>query len=381
MPRLARHPAAAWAAGALVLVAVVFYVSLFRPGAGDLYPNWRAAVAVLQGQPAYAHYDWPYPYLYPPGFILLMLPAGLLPFEVVKQAYLVMNAAGVVVAVVLSLRLVDIRVRNPVTPLVIGAICLTPPVLITLIQGNVNGVLAAGEAAFLLLALRGRWRAAGLVLGVTLLVKPVLLPLVLVPILWRRFDALLVTIAVPVLVSLLALPLLRDPTAFLTVAVPYMLHGESQNELGNTTIGGAFALLHLPAWAALVGRGGAALAGAFVTWRAWRGDGAEVLRLVNVSSALLLVTFLAFSFSSEYYAIYLLPLLVTVAIPGSPVRHALALVGVFLVDSPDLFLFYRLGKAVHVGPAIGTVRSVLGFSLVLAALALAARDTPADPAR
>ncbi|MEA2684685.1 MAG: arabinofuranan 3-O-arabinosyltransferase [Chloroflexota bacterium] len=369
MKFLETHARLAWTVGLGICAIAAGYVFIFRPDGGDLYPNWRAARAVLDGMPAYAQYDWPFPYLYPPGFLLPMLPLGRLDFHVAVRLFFVVNVAGIVIGTLCCLRLCRISLRSPVTPLVLAALSLTAPLLITLIQGNVNGLLVAGEGAFLLLASRNRWPAAGAALGVTLLVKPLLLPLLIIPVLWRRLDALLLAIAVPVVVSLVAFPFLSDGTAFFTRAVPYLLGGERGNELGNTTIAGVFALVHAPAWLSLIARLAVVAAAAIAVLRTPRSG---ELGLVGVGSIALVAAFMAFSFSSQYFALLLLPLAVSAALPGTWMAGVLAWTGMYLVNSPDLFLFYRLGRAFGVGPALGTARTLVGYAVILSALLLRA---------
>ena len=367
------HPRIAWAAGLGCCIVVAGYLFAFRADGGDFYPNWRAARAVLDGMPAYIRYDWPFPYLYPPGFLIPMLPFAMVDFQVANRIFFVINLFCLGLGALWCMRLCRLPLRSPFTPLVLGLLSLTPPVLITLIQGNVNGLLLAGEGAFLLLASRNRWALAGFALGLTLLVKPLLLPLLLVPILWRRLDTLVIAAAVPIAASILALPLLRDGGAFLTSAVPYLLRGEVGNELGNTSIAGTFALLHLSRWTSLAASGVIAVAGGGALLRTVRRD---ELGLIHVTAVSLLVAFLGFSFSSQYFALYLLPLLLSAGMPGTWMAGPLGWIGVYLIDGPDLFLFYRLGKMLGVGPAIGTVRSTLGYAALFLALVLAAWRQP-----
>lgn len=367
---LDRHPRTAWACGVAISIAVVGYIFIFHSDGGDLYPNWRAARAVLDGMPAYARYDWPFPYLYPPGFVLPMIPLAQLDFHTAVRVFFLFNVAGVAVGTACCLRLCGVQLRSPVTPVAMAFVSLSPPLVITLVQGNVNGLLLAGEGAFLLLAARGRWLAAGTVLGLTLTVKPLLLPLLVVPILWRRLDATVAALAVPVMLSAIAFPLMRDGSAFFTSAIPYLLRGESGNELGNTTIAGVFALAHAPLWSAWLLRIAAAITALVVILRTTqRGE----VGLVNISAAALVASFLAFSFSSQYFALYLLPLVLSASLPGAAMTGALAWVGVYLVDGPDLFLLYRLGAVIRVGPVLGTLRSTAGYALILAGLAVAAK--------
>src|SRR5438270_13833592 len=92
--------------------------------------------------------------------------------------------------------------------------------------------MALTEAVALAAAASGRWRLAGLVLGLSLAVKPVLLPLLLLPVLWRRWEALPVAalaLAVPTALAALVVP---SSSAFLTMLAPTLGQGPSTAQLG-----------------------------------------------------------------------------------------------------------------------------------------------------
>ena len=77
---------------------------------------------------------------------------------------------------------------------------------------------------------------------------------------------------------------------------------------------------------------------------------------------------LCFSFSSQYHALYLLPLAVSAAAPRSAMRSRVAWLGLALAVSPHLFVLYRVSRAVGWGPSIGTVCTTIGLAVLLVAV-------------
>src|SRR5258708_22529277 len=181
---------------AVVISVAVFGYLWFRPFAGDLYPSWLGARAFINGMPAYADTGTPSRFIYPPSALLVFAPLGFLDFPSARQVFLVVNAASIVAASLCCLRLFDISWRSSLAALLLIALSLCTGVLVTLIQGNVNGIILLGEVVAMLAASRGRWRLFGLVLGLTLSLKPALVPLLILPILWRRWDAIVIAAAV-----------------------------------------------------------------------------------------------------------------------------------------------------------------------------------------
>ena len=92
---------------------------------------------------------------------------------------------------------------------------------------------------------------------------------------------------------------------------------------------------------------------------------------------LLLGVLLASSFTWANYSLYLLPLLVTVLVPGSLVRAWPAWAGVFLLWTADEWPSLGLGETVS---TVVGLRPLWGWLLLLACSAwLALRGTPSRP--
>jgi arabinofuranan 3-O-arabinosyltransferase len=354
----------AWAAAGLLGVAAFGY-SWFQPFAGDLYPSWFAVRAFLHGMPAYVDNGTPLRFMYPPSFLLLFAPLGLLDFPAAKQAFLIVNTAAIVAAALVCLRLFGVSWRSRLAPLLLIGLALCTGVLVTLIQGNVNGLILLGEAAALLTASRGQWRLSGLFLGLTLAAKPALLPLLIIPILWRRWDTVVIAGAVLGVPSAAALAIGADGGRFLTQSIPYMLGGETGIRLVNTSLSGTVTLIGLPALVGTVLRLLAGVATAAAVWVRVRKAGDSALKIVEISGLIVVATLLVFSFSSEYHVLFLLPLAVSAAIPGALMRAPLPWLGIGLAASPHLFVLYRVGARLGWGPALGTLSASIGFIVIL----------------
>jgi arabinofuranan 3-O-arabinosyltransferase len=365
----------AGAAAAVIGVAVFGYL-WFRPFAGDLYPNWFAVRAFIHGMPAYVDNGTPLRFIYPPSFLLLFAPLGLLEFPAAKQAFLIVNTAAIVAAALVCLRLFGLSWRSRLAPLLLIGLSLCTGVLVTLIQGNVNGLILLGEAVALLAASRGRWRLFGLFLGLTLSLKPALVPLLILPILWRRWDAIVITAAVVGVPSAAVIAVGADSGRFLSQSIPYMLRGEAGIRLVNTSIAGMVSLLSLPAVIGALLRLLAGVATAAAVWVRFRSGADSTLKIVEISGLVVAATLLVFSFSSEYHVLFLVPLAVSAALPGALMRSPLPWVGLGLAASPHLFVLYRLGARLGWGPALGTLSATLGFAVILGFLVVAVLSSP-----
>jgi arabinofuranan 3-O-arabinosyltransferase len=360
----------AWAVAVAVGAAALTYLWL-RPFAGDLYPDWVAVRAFIHGAPAYVDNGTPFRFQYPPSFLILFAPLGLLDFPAAKEAFLLVNTAAIVAAAVICLRLFGISWRSRLAALVILGLSLSTGVLVTLIQGNVNGFLVLGEAAALLAAARGRWSLSGLFLGLTLAVKPALVPLLIVPVLYRHWETVMIAAAAVIVPSAAALAVGADGGRFLTQSIPYILRGETGIRFVNTSLAGMVTLLGLPALLGTVLRLLTAAAAAAAVWVRFRAGGDAGLKIVEIAGILVAATLLIFPFASEYHVLFLLPLAVSAAAPGALMRSALPWVGLGLAASPHLFVLYRVGGALGWGPALGTLSATIGCAVILGFLVTA----------
>jgi arabinofuranan 3-O-arabinosyltransferase len=340
----------------------------------DIVPVWKSVHAFVDGGVIYPPHraDQFYPdFVYPPSALVLLLPLGLVGLSVAKAAVLVIDVASILIAAVLCLRLFGLRWRGWAGAATLLGLSLSWPFFSTLHTENVNGLLLLGEAIFLLTVANGRWAVAGVALGLTLALKPVLAPLLLVVILYRRWRAFMIAVAIPIVLSgivLLASPATRS---FTDTTLPFLLNGEDKRvQAVSVSLQSVAARLSVPHPLSLAIQL-AVLAGvAYLLWRRHAASPAEPRRLVELSSIALIAAFLLSSFAFQHYAVYLLPLAVSVADPQSPLRTWIGWVGLYAVATMDYWNFDRLP---HSANKLLAERFTIGLLVLLFALWLGLR--------
>jgi arabinofuranan 3-O-arabinosyltransferase len=329
-------------------------------GGGDFLPVWTAVRALFNHQTPYSVSL----FVYPPSSLLLFAPVGLVGFDAAKIAIVVVDAAAIVVAAAVSLRIFGLGWQSAAAAITLIGLGLFAPVTQTLYAANVNGLVVAGEAAALLAAVKQRWLLAGALLGLTFAIKPVLLPLVVLLALERQWRALLISLAIPTILSGLALLISVDGGLFFTRTVPFLIGGEGQSG-ENISLAGAVAAIGLPLWTSALLRVLVLLAAVAIAWWRWPAIAGTPCGLVEMASLIVITTVLAASFGWPYYGIYLIPLLVSLVDPASAMRSWLGAFGIYGIGGPDLGLWLRGG---HPGFVLLHLRFTLGFLLLLAAI-------------
>lgn len=359
----ASRPLSRWPRVALFLwpIAVLTAVhqardSLVTSTGGDLVPVWRAARAFVERSEPYHVVG----FVYPPSALLLFAPLGALSFNQAHLVFHVLNTGSIVMAAVLALRVFGIRPASATAAAIMFALFISAPVRLTLYTENVNGVILAALMFAFSAVISGRWTLAGLVFGLGLAVKPVLLPLLLFPILARQWRGFLTAIALPILLSALVLPFVTDSAKYVTEVVPFLWKGNyPQNYAINTSIAGAVRILDLSPWFASVMRVVTLVAGSTLIWFRLMAADERTIIAAHLVGLALPITFLVFSFSWPYYALYLLPVFVSFASPHSTLdgsRLMVAGAAAYLIASPDYLARF------------GSVRITCGYFVLLAAL-------------
>lgn len=351
----------------------------------DLYIVRTGTAAYLSGA---SPYDF-HLFIYPPSGALLLSWLGEPSFSADRVIFLIVGVAAVVASGLLAVRLAGHRWVGWAGATMVLGLAVYRPVFDTLETGNVNSVILFGEVLTLIAFSRGRWNAAAVPLGLTLAVKPVLVPFLLLPVLERRWRSIAITLVPVVALSALAVALNGKALDFFHETLPFLLKGNADFfRTHNVSLAGAGINLGVPT-AAVAGlrliTAGVTLALATMRWR----DGpavarADILRVVETAAVLLLGTFLCFSIAWPYYGIYLVPLLATIGSERSLLRHPLALMGVFLLGSPDTFAFDHFHRAVtrfnEIRPTLGFACLLIGMGLVLLARRGARSGSSAQPA-
>ena len=292
--------------GLLGLLALALTVRQLVHAAGapgiDFVHVWHAAHQLLGGTGAY-HDPL---FTYAPSAAVLLAPVGALGLSTARALMLAVNVLAVMAAGLILMRQLRGRIDAVAVVAVLGAGSLDA-VASTWANGNINGVLVLLEVIALRQFTRGRWLSGGAAIGISLALKPVLLPVLALLVVRRQWRALLVAIGVPaglLLAGCLAVP---DAGRYLSVVVPYLMHGAALEY--NDSLVGLGSRLHLSGDVVLVSRVALAgvAAGIYLRARAVR-TRLDAESMIFAETGLALSAMLLISPMSEtYYTLFLLP--------------------------------------------------------------------------
>ncbi|MGV9792394.1 glycosyltransferase family 87 protein [Gordonia sp. NPDC003422] len=308
----------------------------------DFKPVYAAAYNFLNNLPVYGeNYDTVSPhYLYPPSGTLLMAPVAVLDYERARWLFIAVSAIALVGCAYLLTRMFGYSASTWVFPTVLFVFFSTETVANTLIFTNFNAFVLLGMLGFMLLMIRRHDLWAGVPLGLTLAVKPVLAPLLLLALLNRQWKVLITAIAIPAALTVVAWPLSTDAKAFVTETAPYLFESR---DYYNSSISGNGAYFGVAPWLILLLRVAFVAMAVFSLWFLYRyyRKNNELLWLTTSSGVLLVTTFLVGSLGQGYYSMLLFPLLMSVVLPGSPMRNWPAWLGVYGCMAFDSFYSER----------------------------------------
>lgn len=331
----------------LVVVAVVFaglalddvLGGWIAPGI-DYLPLRHAAEALLAGRSVFTDPT----FVYPPTAALILLPTALGSPEAGFAAWVVAGAAALLTAAYLLAR----EAPRPYRPHVFAAatLGLLGGVLAarSLFLGNLSELLAPVAVGVLLSFHRGRWLLGCALLAASLLVKPMLAPLVLVPLLHRRWRALLLTMlpgGALLLISMLLVPGGRDfPRIVRYCLTGTNLHGD--NAVNNLSLRGLVEGRHAPHALGVAAAVLALIAVVVVVALRLRAGRPSPVWL---GAVLLFGTFLAGGISEVHFLMtgYAVVLLLLVVEPTPFRRRARFLPGLALLASPAAYLDLIVG--------------------------------------
>jgi arabinofuranan 3-O-arabinosyltransferase len=353
-PRLA---VALWPLAVLAYAHTVF-VALNQRSGVDFGVLYRGATHFLSGQPVYSDVG----YVFPPSGALLTAPLGWFDQDTAHLLIVLLGAVCAPVAGGLALRLAGQRWTGPLGAGVLLVLALSETVTNTLQFGNINTLLAVFEVAALGLQLQRRDLASGSMLGIALAIKPVMGLLLLLPLLGRRWRAVVAAVVIPAVLNVIGYSVgpQRD---FITVTLPTFLHARPTY---NSSLWAMGQFLGVNGFLILGLRVACVVLACVVLWQL-RHEPDERLWLGVTSGTLLLVTFLAASLSETYWSVLLLPFLVTAVRPNSPMHSWLAWVGTYLCLSLDAWVPLHHPS---LGDDFAHLRVVLGWGLLLTLNAL-----------
>ena len=301
----------------------------------DTAPLWNAVRALLEGGTVYTE-KGAGDLLYPPSALIMLLPLGAFSLPWAGRLFFLVDLATILAATAILLNVCGLRWRGLPGAIALLTISLAWPVLFTLDAGNVNGPLLLGLALFLLAATRGLWTTAGLCLGLTLALKPLLAPLLIVLMLYRRWKAMAIAVAVPFALSGLVLLLAPSTLHFFDRTLPLLFRGQNEDiQDASIALSSVAERFSFPGPVTTAIQLAVLAFTGILVWRRWlSSDDAEPRRLIELSSIVLVGAFLISSFAFPHYGIFLLPLAVSIADSSSPYRDWLTWGLLFCLATP-----------------------------------------------
>ncbi|WP_246600744.1 glycosyltransferase family 87 protein [Skermania piniformis] len=353
---------AMWPIAILTIVHRVLVKAVNGYITDDFAPVYQASLAFLNHRPVYtADFDYVDPhYLYPPSGTLLIAPLAIIDPERSRWLFILVNAIAIILAWYLLLRLFRYTVRSVAAPILLFGMFVSETVTNTLVFTNINGCILLGEMLFLRWLLQRKDLAAGAILGLTFAVKWILLPLLVVVIARRQWKVLVTAVAVPLVMTLIAWPLLVDPMDFVHRTLPYLL--ESRDYFNSAIVGnGEYYGLPTPlTWFMRVAFGVMVAISLWLLYRYYRDD--ELFFVCTASGVLLTAQFLLGSLGQMYYSMYMFPFLMTVVLRNSVIRNWPAWCAIYGFMSYDSWLSDRFHSA---GRTAEYMKTTLGWSLLL----------------
>jgi alpha-1,2-mannosyltransferase len=171
----------------------------------DFDSFWRSARAMLEGQNIYDT-GVELVNLNPPLWTVLISPLGLLEPITAYRVFVLISL--VVVVGYLAWTAEELRLRPVWAVVGVVMLLLSSPLLATLALGQVYPLLALGLVAAWVADRRDGQEVSGAALGVVVAFKPVLLPVLLWPLVRRRWWALVVALVSGVVATLLGIVML-----------------------------------------------------------------------------------------------------------------------------------------------------------------------------
>ncbi|MGW4768287.1 glycosyltransferase family 87 protein [Nocardia sp. NPDC004278] len=375
-PRTARTTAevikfALWPLAVMTVLNRVFIKAVNGFITDDFKPVYNASLAFLNHRPVYtANYDLVDPhYLYPPSGTLLIAPLALIDPEKSRWCFILLNAAAIILAWYLLLKLFKFTLSSMAAPILLLAMFSSETVINTLVFTNVNGCVLLAEVAFMMLLLARRDLWAGAILGLSIAVKPTLAPLVLIAAARGQWKVFYTAIGVPLALTAIAWPLSADPDKFFTRTARYL---SDPRDYFNSAIVGNAAYYGLPlwlTWGIRILMGVMVLISLWLLYRYYRDD--ELFFVATASGVLMTAEFLLNSLGQMYYSMMLFPLLMSVVLRNSVMRNWPAWLAVFGFMSYDKWLSDRwqgLGRNVEY------LRITFGWGLLLIVIACVLGD-------
>ncbi|MGO4599345.1 glycosyltransferase family 87 protein [Terrabacter sp. 2RAF25] len=227
---------AAWAAAVAVLLVQAVRVRSFWYYGTDIEATWDGARNLWQHGDPYIPVAGHSPFVYPPSAALLFSPAALVENRLFVLCGLALTmVAALALATSLS-SLLGAGWRSPLAAALLAVTVVSSVGTETLGYSNLSWSIAALAGWTLVAAQRGRWVLVAVMVGLAVAIKPMVVTLGLVLLARRRFRELVLAAAIPLVLNLATIPLLRDPADFVTRVLPRVLSGSTTGVGSNPSI-------------------------------------------------------------------------------------------------------------------------------------------------
>jgi arabinofuranan 3-O-arabinosyltransferase len=289
----------------------------------DLRPSWHAEKLFVYGGAPYSVKA----FVYPPSSLLLLRPiAPLTQHQLVVGGLVATEVIGTI-CVMLTAVAIGARWWGPTAAVSVLLLTLTGAMRGEMPLENLSILGFLALALFFLFVLRDHWIAAGVVIGLSLSVKPLLLTVLIVFLLARKWKALGIAVAIPVVLNGVSLAILTSPGQIFS-KLPTLLNRTGSGVVYNSAWVDVARTLGLPEGVTILLRVSAVFMVLVATWFSWNRMTDPRLRIITATSVLLIGAYIAGTLSEYHFMLTLVPLGMTVFIPGSPMRTITGVIGI-----------------------------------------------------
>jgi arabinofuranan 3-O-arabinosyltransferase len=315
-----------WAGAAVSWTLLYQLIRPERSLGWDLLTAWRAEKAFAHGGEPYAIKA----FVYPPSSLIVLRPLSSLNEHQLIVGGLVVVTVLAWVSVIVTARALGLVWWGPITAASVLLLSLTGAMRGEMPLENVSVLMFLALAFFLLFVLRGHWTPAAVAIGLSISIKPLLLAVLIVFLLARKWRAFAVAVAIPLVLNVIGLAVVAAPRQVFN-KLPSLFNRTGTGVSYNSAWVDVARELGIPDALTILLRVVTVILVLIATWLAWTRMTDQRLRIVTSTSVLLMGVFLAGTLSEYHFMLTLVPLAMTVAIVGSPVRTIPGVIGVLWV--------------------------------------------------
>jgi arabinofuranan 3-O-arabinosyltransferase len=288
----------------------------------DLLTAWRAENAFAHGGAPYAVKA----FVYPPSCLIVLRPLAGLNAHQLTVGGLVCVTVLAWLSVMVAATAIGLKWWGPVTAGCVLLLSLVSDMRGEMPLENVSILMFLAIALFFLFVFRNHWIAAAVVIGLSISIKPLLLAVLIVFLIGRKWRAFAVAVAIPFVLNAVGISLVSDPRQVLS-KLPALFDRSGSGVAYNSAWVDVGRELGIPDALTIVLRVMTVLLVIAASWLAWNRLKDQRLRIITVTSVLLIGVFLAGTLSEYHFMLVLVPLFMSVMIAGSPIRSIPGVIG------------------------------------------------------